>query len=149
MSQAITIKGRVSAILLDPHLSQTLVHRLRQSRFIVMKKYFKEAPVDKGDLRNKIRDKKITGGYSVSTIAHNRGKPYPIYVHEGTGIFKGVEADFPSTGRVRSGESKMNRGSGGIRPNKFAKRASEKSMPLILNYMSEVIDDLSLSLIEI
>jgi hypothetical protein len=149
MSQYIKLKGQISEILTRKDLAEELVKRLQETRFIVMREYFKEAPVNLGDLRRYIFSKGKAGGYVVSTSASNNGKSYPLYVHQGTGRFKNVQADFPSTGRVRSGESRMNRGDGGIRPNKFAKRAAERSQPLVINYMSDVVSKLSSSLVGI
>jgi len=94
----------------------------------VEREYKKETPVNKGDLR-KFTVIKDGGRFekTVTTIAKNKGRYYGVYVAGGTGRFKGASGDWPSTGRVRSGESLKNRGSGGIRPNKFPKRAIEGS----------------------
>ena len=149
MSQAIVVKAQISQILADKELGRTLMEKLRLTRFIALNMYLKEEPVWKGDMRRNTISKNIQGGYRITTTAKKNNRPYPVYVHEGTGVFKDVDADFPSTGRVRSGESRMNRGSGGMRPNKFAKRAAEKSQPLILDEMVKSLDVLSSQLVEV
>lgn len=145
----ISVQTKISKILQDPELSKTLIGVVRDTKFIVVREYMKQAPVMKGDLRRGVTATDTQGGYSVTTKARHKGRNYPLYVHEGTGKFKGSSTDYPSTGRVRSGESKLNRGSGGIRPNMFAKRAREQSKPLIMKFVQGAIDKLAEQVVEI
>lgn len=143
MSQVITLKGKISKVLVDSEFASDLADAVAKTRFIVMREYSKEAPVLSGDLRRGIVAIGRKDGYVVRTKTKKNGKPYPLYVHEGTGRFKGMNIDFPSSGRVRSGESKRNRGSGGIRPNMFAKRARDTAWPLVMNNLSSAVDKIT------
>lgn len=104
-----------------------------------------EIPVFSSDARQssqKIQKDRLS--YVVTTtVVNERGDRYPEYVHEGTYSFKGTSTDYPSTGRIRSGESKANRGQGGIKPNMFAKRAAERTRPEATKFVRNKINMLS------
>lgn len=112
-----------------------------QTSSIVEANYKDESPIWKGDLVKYVDVEKtntpIQMSYLVGSRAKNNGKPYPIYIHEGTGRFAGVFVDFPSPGRIRAGTTDPE--SGGIKPNKFAYRARKKSDPEIIERMNAVV----------
>lgn len=113
------------------------------ARLKVVPFYVKEAPVDKGELRKRVRV--IASNFremsaTVSTDAKSNGKPYPLFVHEGTGALKGTSDQGYTTGRVRAGD--VARGIGGIRPNKFATRAAEKARPVVVRFAENEISKL-------
>lgn len=111
--------------------------------FIIEKEYVKQVPVDTGDLRKGVQVKKIgnRAGWVVNTNAvSDSGENYPEMVHEGTGVLKGL-SDFGYTpGRVRAG--KVISGLGGIRPNKFADRAFDKTEDKARSFIEEKMFDL-------
>lgn len=116
-------------------ISPEIDSALEGGAMIVEREYIHEAPVNISTLKQRITTKKINDGYLVTTNATQSGRPYPLYIHEGTGKFKNSSADYPSTGRIRSGESKRNKGSGGIRPNRFAMRAKNQSNDRVMKYV--------------
>lgn len=108
-----------------------------RSKFIVLREYKKQIPVDTGFARRSVIAKRSgIFDYVVTTTATNEGYPYPLAVHDGTGILEGTE-DVPSKGRVRRGEVEY--GIGGIRPNRFAKRAKDITRPLVLEEFRKAI----------
>lgn len=114
---------------------------LQASYFIVLREYKKQVPVDRGELRQNVTVKaslKDRGAsYIVTTTATNRGKPYPIYIHEGTGDLKG-QGDYGYTsGYTRAGT--VAKGIGGIRPNKFATRTVEAKKDDVKNFMIKTL----------
>jgi len=124
---------RISQLIDNPSLVRPiLVKALETSKPIVEKQYDREAPRLSGLLKAKVHSGKVWSlsneiFYTITTFASNRGFRYPVAVAGGTGVFRGSSHDSPAppnSGRVLSGESKTNRGSGGIRPNMFAKRAA-------------------------
>lgn len=131
---------KLQKLFTNPVFASQLKRIVMGTSNIVVAEYKKEAPVDKGLLRNSV----ITSisnqdGYSVTTVAQSSGKPYPIYVHEGTGAFRGVDKDYGSKGQglVRSGRT--NKGAGGIQPNKFARRAKDIAEPKVFRYITREV----------
>lgn len=114
-------------------------HLQKTSGLYTVREYKQEAPVDHGRLR---RDVKVVergdGYYKVTTTAKNdKGVAYPIFVHEGTYDYKG-DRDYGYRPGARA-FSFLPTGRKGIRPNKFAKRALEKSKPKIFKYLNNKI----------
>lgn len=110
---------------------------------IVEANYKKEVSVDTGLTRdNVVMQPRSDIGYMVTTTATNNGKPYPFYLFMGTGAFKGVDKDYGHAreNRVRRGQT--NRGAGGIKPNKFARRARDNSEPKVMTYINRQVKTL-------
>lgn len=137
---------RLSNLLLNPAITvPTIVKALQTSIPIAIREYQMEAPTDKGLLRQKVVATPVWSlsdriFYRVRSFAQNKGYPYPLALVTGTGIFRNSTADFPSRGRIRSGESKTNKGSGGIRPNFFPARAAIKAKPSITRFIVVELD---------
>lgn len=116
------------------------------------REYKLQVPVDKGFTRRNVDGSIYSTGNTikilVTTESYNRGFNYPVAVHEGTGIFKGLPIDFGGlgatnkrgyqAGRVRSGKS--SRGVGGIRPNKFVNRTYTNVTPRAIKTFNEEIN---------
>lgn len=123
---------------------------LSAGAMIAEREYKIEAPVNVGELRNKvITQKKGDLSYVVTTIATEKGFPYPIAVHEGTGKYKG------SADRGRGNWSRnagytpedlaffkmlAKRGRLSQKPNKFADRAEETALPKIIKFFTKEVD---------
>jgi len=112
---------------------------LEATQLIVLNEYKKQTPMGfTGELKGQI--KVIKNGaleYKVTTTATNRGKPYPIYIHEGTGDLKG-QGDYGYTsGYTRSGT--VAKGIGGIRPNKFATRTVAAKKEQVKQFMIKTL----------
>jgi hypothetical protein len=106
---------------------------------IIEKAYVKESPWNIGDLAGEVKVQNTPTGFVVTTTATtDDGEPYPLYLHEGTGALEDAPDFGYTTGRVRAGE--VLKGIGGIRPNKFATRAAEKSEDDFLTFVEEKID---------
>ena len=129
------------------HIVKEIVGR---SKVVAIAEYKKEAPVDKGLLRNSVSAiKSDSTGFTVTTTAQSRGKPYPIYVHEGTGKYFGNGGDFPSQGRVRRAKYSKDdlpffkmlakQGRISIKPNRFAKRARETTYIETVRIMESIM----------
>jgi len=82
----------------------------------------RETPVNMGALRGSI-ESKFKVQKNVLTARISPGEKYAKYVHEGTGSLAGGRDRGFTPGRIRSGTVK--KGIGGIRPNKFMKRAAD------------------------
>ena len=134
MGNAITVKGNISKILLNKIGNNYFEKIIQAGSFIIEKEYVKQVPVDKGNLRREIKTKKTKDGFKVSTEATIGGKPYPITLHSGTGIFRGAEDFGYTTGRVRAGTTLW--GIGGVRPNKYADRTKKKSEKPYLRFIN-------------
>ena len=125
----IKIDRKFVGLMQNPDFSRGARKILGKSKRLVEREYKREVPVDTGVARGAVVAKDIAGGlgFFVTTIATNRGFPYPIAVHEGTGKYRGR----PDTG--------MSKRKGGGMPNKFADRAYRKVQPqLIVLFNSEV-----------
>ena len=112
---------------------------LEATQLIVLNEYMKQTPMGfTGELKGQI--KVIKSGaleYKVTTTATNRGKPYPIYIHEGTGDLKG-QGDYGYTsGYTRAGT--VAKGIGGIRPNKFATRTVAAKKEQVKQFMIKTL----------
>jgi len=112
---------------------------LEATQLIVLNEYKKQTPMGfTGELKGQI--KVIKNGaleYKVTTTATNRGKPYPIYIHEGTGDLKG-QGDYGYTsGYTRAGT--VAKGIGGIRPNKFATRTVAAKKEQVKQFMIKTL----------
>ena len=112
---------------------------LEATQLIVLNEYKKQTPMGfTGELKGQI--KVIKSGaleYKVTTTATNRGKPYPIYIHEGTGDLKG-QGDYGYTsGYTRAGT--VAKGIGGIRPNKFATRTVAAKKEQVKQFMIKTL----------
>ena len=112
---------------------------LEATQLIVLNEYKKQTPMGfTGELKGQI--KVIKNGaleYKVTTTATNKGKPYPIYIHEGTGDLKG-QGDYGYTsGYTRAGT--VAKGIGGIRPNKFATRTVAAKKEQVKQFMIKTL----------
>lgn len=112
---------------------------LEATQLIVLNEYKKQTPMGfTGELKGQI--KVIKSGaleYKVTTTATNKGKPYPIYIHEGTGDLKG-QGDYGYTsGYTRAGT--VAKGIGGIRPNKFATRTVAAKKEQVKQFMIKTL----------
>lgn len=114
----------------DPRV---LLKILQATSLIGEKYYKKESSVNKGGLRREVYSRKTEYGYFVTTSARSdTGKPYPVFLYEGTGAMRG-RPDFGYTpGRIRAGD--VQRGIGGIRPNKISDRAGVRTAPEVLEF---------------
>lgn len=131
MELRLDVKERLSAILGDPSLlGKGIPSILVGAGNLVLREYIKQQPVNTGNMRsasrlltNKMNSKDPE--VIITTTATSRGRPYPEYIHSGTGKLKGASDYGYTTGRVRAGD--IATGIGGIRPNKFANRAMRDS----------------------
>lgn len=90
-----------------------------------LREYKLEIPVDKGIARNSVVATKQGLGFIITTTATNQGRPYPLFVHEGTYDFKGAKDYGRRSSRLQFSYTDSGNGAKGIRPNKFADRARE------------------------
>lgn len=135
-----SVDVNLSPIFFSNHFnSQLNKHLQKTSGLYTVREYKQETPVDSGRLR---RDVKVVeqgnGYYKVTTTAKSdRGEPYPLFVHQGTYDYKGGR-DYGYRPGARA-FSFLPSGKKGIRPNKFATRALEKSKPKIFKYLNSKI----------
>lgn len=150
---------KLQLILKNPKsIIQERITQLFDAALLIYEREYKiQVPVDKGTTRRNVMSSS-KGSWSQNTLkgvikteAWNKGRNYPIFVHEGTGRFKGVPVDYGAThpkskrgvplGRKRSGMT----GSGGIRPNKFVNRTYTQATPLVIkffnNNLHKIIND--------
>lgn len=114
---------------------------VKAAMYIPEAEYVKESPANTGDMRQLIqvqKDDTAPIGYVVTTKARSlKNFNYPLALFTGTGKLKGA-ADYGfTTGRVRS--NTVAYGIGGIRPNKVAKRAKEKSEDATVRKVRELV----------
>lgn len=112
-----------------------VINILRASKYIMLAEYKRETPVNKGTARRFVVARDTRDGFEVDNPVRAKGRRYMDYVGLGTGRFKNDARDWPSTGRIRSGESKIFKGTGGIRPNKFHIRGAENARPKIFKFV--------------
>lgn len=140
----IRINSNLSKVIEDTgYFNKRLAAIMEASQFIVEREYIKQVPVDQGDLKQKIRVEDLTNtiGYRVTSNAKSvQGKPYPVFLHQGTGRLRGAPDFGFTTGRVRNNEVAF--GIGGIRPNKFAKRARDKAEKPTIAFINKRINKL-------
>jgi hypothetical protein len=103
---------------------RTLVGSIRRLRPVGVKTYKSEMPVLSGFGKQSVKDyvRSDLEFYVTSKRKTSKGKPYLIYLHEGTRRLAGAKDYGFTTGRVRADDVAW--GIGGIRPNKFADRAA-------------------------
>jgi hypothetical protein len=133
------IKKKLSKVIETPSIIDLVLDRaLQAAAFIPEAEYVREAPANHGKFRQGIRVKKVRSKeYLVESTARNSGKNYPFFLYTGTGRMKG-KPDFGfHLGRVRAGD--VARGIGGIRPNKAAHRAKEKSKDKVNKFILNAI----------
>ena len=134
------VRMRVAHLLLKG-ADNEIQKGLDRGSLIVLRGYKENIPVNTGNARQMSqRSKDGRLGWIITTKATNSGKPYPLFVHEGTGQYAGVTQDFPSTGRIRNGED--NRGIGGIRPNKFADRTIAETKEEVNNEVLKALNNI-------
>jgi hypothetical protein len=156
----VEFKAKLAKILKDGELSKRFSKGINDSKYIVEGEYRKEAPVDKSLLRQLISSKDVAGGFITTTTAKSAGgKPYPLYISQGTGKFKGDPDGGYTTGlvRARGGYTdkeiimfKAMRKRGvemSIRPNKFAVRAERNSKNTVTEVFILLVDKLSRELV--
>ena len=114
---------------MNPSALREVVQSLKKGAYYVQAEYMRQIPVLSNNARSHVKIELQDRGFKVTTTATRKGFPYPLAVHEGSGKWAGFPIDFPSTGRVRAGET-PNRG--GILPNRFAMRTFEKTFPVVL-----------------
>jgi len=112
---------------------------LEATQLIVLNEYKKQTPMGfTGELKGQIKVIKMGAlEYKVTTTATNKGKPYPIYIHEGTGKLKEAGDYGYTSGYTRAGT--VAKGIGGIRPNKFATRTVEAKKDDVKNFMIKTL----------
>lgn len=137
----INIETKLQKIMERPDLKPDLEKVVSKAALIALRAYAQEIPVDKGLAKSYITIQGAGLEKRITTTVTNRGFRYPIAVHQGTGRWAGSSSDFPSHGRRREGVSFA--GSGGIPPNKFAKRAKDKSEPFVHAFFVKEINRLS------
>jgi hypothetical protein len=151
------IEKHLGYLLTIGTLANDLPNIVWSTRAITERFYKKEVPVDKGLARNSVRSKQDERyGYITTTTAKRAGRSYPVFVHEGTYDFKGVDQDYGGGGRSgavrslnsarRGGFSYVDGGHGskGIRPNKFATRAKAQAQPLVIQQIEKDIIKLAM-----
>jgi len=139
MNENIKVKIKLSRLLtVDGDIRSVVDNAIKASLSIIETEYVKEAPANDGKFKQGIQVKrKGPLSYIVESTATERGVSYPYFLYVGTGSLKGA-ADFGYTpGRVRAGD--VARGVGGIRPNKAAKRAREKSEYRFMSKLNTLI----------
>lgn len=137
MSLSVITSARLASLFTTNRFAED-VNRITQGiTAITEEKYKREMPVWTGNARNSTVIRKKGDAYIITTTATNRGEPYPVYVHEGTGVFRGTKRDYPSKGRIRRNE--VRQGIGGVRPNKFAKRARDQAEAEGIRYLRKEI----------
>jgi len=134
---SVNVQLKVNISLADVISKNTLRPRLnaavQASSFIVVNAYKKEMPVNFGTARRSVESKQMNGviGYEVQP---NLNPNYMEVLYSGTGRLKNSK-DFGYTpGRIRAGDVAY--GIGGIRPNKVADRAKEKSESKVNRYIN-------------
>lgn len=132
--------GKLSLIFKKIKSSSDIIDLIQQAGAfsIVEGKYLRQSPQGlTGDLRGEIKTERIKGGFATETKATSNGKPYPLFLTQGTGRLKGAN-DFGFTkGRVNADDVLY--GIGGIRPNKFNVRAAEDAEKPVNNYVNKQI----------
>ena len=133
-------RTKLSQFLTNPSRFRPFLREvLESSKPIVVKQEQREMPILSGMAKSGVKASPLStnaGGdfYVVNTTAQNNGFFYPLAVARGTLRFRGSRQDSPSFGRVKSGESKRNRGIGGIQPNMFDIRAKIGARPLLIRH---------------
>lgn len=122
---------KVTSLLKSGKFFKELVDIMQAGSGLFVAAMKREMPVDRGTGRNSVetttRNSGNRAGFSVAPTAKSQGRPYLLYLHGGTYNMKGKPDYGYTPGRVRSGT--VAKGIGGVRPNKFADRAEEKTMP--------------------
>lgn len=123
---------------------------LQASAMTAEREYKIEAPVNVGELRNKITtQKKGNLSYTVTTTATEKGFPYPIAVHEGTGKYRNTsDRGRGNWGRMAGYTQEdiaffrvlAKRGKLSQKPNKFADRAEKTALPKIIKFFNKQLD---------
>lgn len=137
-----SVKTRINVtklIMQAGYMHNKLDAFIEAAAFIPENAYVREVPVDRGDFKQGIRvkkDKKLEVSV-VSTAKSDKGFDYPLALFQGTGSLKGAPDFGYTTGRVRLND--VARGIGGIRPNKAAKRARDKSEKPTLRFIHQHI----------
>lgn len=161
-------RANLAKILNDTERRKMLAQGLHDTSLMVISAYKREAPVNKGPLRQQVGKTDIPDGYVVRSEAMNGGKSYPEVISRGTGKYKDGPDQGYTTGYSRasitslvtkagakSGSKKARAVVGdfidfmkiivsnakkrglpypiNIRPNKFAVRAYNKSLPGIID----------------
>lgn len=133
------ITKKLSKFLEGANGKKYITDALEATQLIVLNEYKKQTPMGfTGELKGQIKVIKMGAlEYKVTTTATNKGKPYPIYIHEGTGRLKGARDYGYTSGYTRSGT--VARGIGGIRPNKFATRTVAAKKEQVKNFMIKTL----------
>lgn len=138
------VQGSISLLFKKLSTENGIVDLIQQAAMysIVENAYLREAPQGlTGDLRGEIKTKKTTEGFETkSTAVSKQGKPYPEYLHEGTGALKGSNDYGFTYGRINADDVAY--GIGGIRPNKFAMRGAKKAEPLLNKFVESKLEQL-------
>ena len=133
------ITKKLSKFLEGANGKRYIKDALEATQLIVLNEYKKQTPMGfTGELKGQIKVIKMGAlEYKVTTTATNKGKPYPIYIHEGTGDLKG-QGDYGYTsGYTRAGT--VAKGIGGIRPNKFATRTVAAKKEQVKQFMIKTL----------
>lgn len=132
----VRVRTNLVKALREGGLGDSLDDAIQATHFIAIREFKEESPVDKGRMRQDTQViKKRKNYYEVGSAAlSDDGAPYPKYLYDGTGKFKGAPDFGYTSGRVRAGEVAF--GIGGIRPNKVADRASRKAQSKIQKFVN-------------
>lgn len=133
------ITKKLSKFLEGANGKKYITDALEATQLIVLNEYKKQTPMGfTGELKGQIKVIKMGAlEYKVTTTATNKGKPYPIYIHEGTGKLKAARDYGYTSGYTRAGT--VAKGIGGIRPNKFATRTVEAKKDDVKNFMIKTL----------
>ena len=133
------ITKKLSKFLEGANGKRYIKDALEATQLIVLNEYKKQTPMGfTGELKGQIKVIKMGAlEYKVTTTATNKGKPYPIYIHEGTGRLRGARDYGYTSGYTRSGT--VARNSGGIRPNKFATRTVAAKKEQVKQFMIKTL----------
>jgi V8-like Glu-specific endopeptidase len=133
------ITKKLSKFLEGANGKKYITDALEATQLIVLNEYKKQTPMGfTGELKGQIKVIKMGAlEYKVTTTATNKGKPYPIYIHEGTGKLKEAGDYGYTSGYTRAGT--VAKGIGGIRPNKFATRTVEAKKDDVKNFMIKTL----------
>ena len=121
-------------IMVDGVLGKNVDKALEGGMPKIEKAYVDQAPGNIGDFKGGIRYRKLgILNYIVESTAKNKGRPYPLFLFQGTGKLKNMPDFGFTTGHVRAGDVAY--GIGGIRPNKAAARARSKVMSEFMEFV--------------
>lgn len=143
----VRVTGTLSRPLKTGRLDIDLL--LSEAANLVWDEYTAQVPVDKGDLRRSVRKTKINDGYRIAPTLTRY-----IYLHEGTGKYRGSSFDFGRRGGGRMREARYTEdeiamfasiakrgGTISVPPDKFADRTYRASKPRVESHVNKGISN--------